>query len=311
MRFRILSLCYASAAFLLLIFPSRATINIDVATIEKSIVFLYPADAKGAVDKSTPIGTGFLVGVRLKSDPAQMHSFLVTARHMFDPRWAKCGGANPSIVYMRLNTKNYVPGTSVSGFEYVPLRLTDHGSPTWAHSTKEDVDAAVLPLHETELSKNFDFTLLPPEMFASDAELATLGIGDPVASAGLMVGMPGVRRNYPIFKFGQISNIPQEDVETHCSTHPSAFLEKVWLIAANLIAGNSGSPIFYVPLGGSGTPDSHARPMLIGVQSMFFDGQDVAGMTPINLVYDIFESMVLPDADLHRSASLSLTPDPK
>jgi hypothetical protein len=206
-----------------------------------------------------------------------------------------------------LNTKNYVPETSASGFDYVPLRLTDHGSATWAHSTKEDVDAAVLPLDGAELSKNFDVALLPPELFASNDELAALGIGDPVASAGLMVGMPGMRRNYPIFKFGQISNIPQEDVETHCSTHPSAFLEKVWLIAANLIAGNSGSPIFYVPHGGSGTPDSHARPMLIGIQSMFFDGQDIAGMTPINLVHDIFENM--PDADLHRSASL--TPDPK
>ena len=38
------------------------------------------------------------------------------------------------------------------------------------------------------------------------------------------------------------------------------------------------------------------RAMLLGVQSMSFGGADITGMTPINFVYEILQSLVLPDA---------------
>jgi hypothetical protein len=117
-------------------------------------------------------------------------------------------------------------------------------------------------------------------------------------SAGLIPGLTGNNRNYPIFKFGQISNIPPEDIETHCSPNLSAFSVKVWLIAANLVPGNSGSPIFHVPLGGSGFSFGGTRPMLLGLQSLSFLGADVAGMTPIKYVYDILQDIGFPDGEL-------------
>jgi hypothetical protein len=40
--------------------------------------------------------------------------------------------------------------------------------------------------------------------------------------------------------------------------------------------------------------------MLLGVQSFSYVGADVAGMTPIGFVYDIFKDLALPDADLRR-----------
>jgi hypothetical protein len=73
-----------------------------------------------------------------------------------------------------------------------------------------------------------------------------------------MPSLPGKSRNYPIFKFGQISNIAAEDVETHCAPASPAFSASIWLIAANLVPGNSGSPIFHVPLGIGSHPGWHS-----------------------------------------------------
>ena len=278
---------------------AQATININVDAVQKSVVFLYAADAQGAVDRNRPIGTGFLVGIPLKSDPKRMYGVLVTARHMVDPTWAKCSGANPSIIYMRLNKKFYVPNSSDPGFDFVPIQLLEQGTATWRHHTEDDIDAAVVPLPKG-IDQQFDIVFIPVEFFPTEAELAVQSIGDPVMSAGLMPALPGIRRNYPIFKFGHISNIPSESVETHCPRQQPTFFVKVWLIAANLIPGNSGSPIFHVPLGGFEIAIGGTRPMLLGVQSISFDGADIAGMTPINFVYEVLQSLALPDADLHR-----------
>jgi hypothetical protein len=298
---------FALAAILGLCASADATININVDAVQKSVVFLYAADAQGEVDENRPIGTGFLVGIPLKSDPKRSYAVLVTARHMVDPTWAKCPITNPDIIYMRLNKRTYTPGSTDVGFGFVPIQLTDQGNPTWRHHSDEDIDAAVIPLPK-DLGRDFDLVLIPVEFFPTDSELASQSIGDPVMSAGLMPALPGIRRNYPMFKFGQISNIPSEDVETRCTPQQPTFLVKVWLIAANLVPGNSGSPIFHVPLGGSGVTIGGTRPMLLGVQSMSFAGADIAGMTPINFVYEILQGLPLPDADLHRGPALPSMP---
>ena len=46
--------------------------------------------------------------------------------------------------------------------------------------------------------------------------------------------------------------------------------------------------------------------MLLGIQSISFLGADVAGMTPINFVYEILQGIALPDSDLHRGPLLAL-----
>jgi hypothetical protein len=306
MRRSILLFKLALAAILSLCASADATININVDAVQKSVVFLYAADAQGDVDESSPIGTGFLVGIPLVSDPKRSYAVLVTARHMVDATWAKCPGTNPSVIYMRLNKKSYTPSSSDVGFDFVPMHLTDQGIPTWRHHADEDIDAAVVPLPK-DLGQDFDLVLIPVEFFPTDSELASQSIGDPVMSAGLMPALPGIRRNYPIFKFGQISNIPSEDVETRCTPQQPTFFVKVWLIASNLVPGNSGSPIFHVPLGGSGVMIGGTRPMLLGVQSMSFAGADIAGMTPINFVYEILQCLPFSDADLHRGPVLPST----
>ena len=78
-------------------------------------------------------------------------------------------------------------------------------------------------------------------------------------------------------------------------------MERVWFIAANLVRDNSGSPVFFVPLGtGSIIVGGNInRVVLIGVQSSSFEGADVAGMTPIEDVVDIIMKH-LPNSDLYR-----------
>jgi hypothetical protein len=276
----------------------NASININVDAVQKSVVFLYAAGATGDVDASRPIGTGFWVQVPVRSDPKRAYQFLVTARHMVDPAWAKCEQPNPSVMYARVNKKNYNPEAKETGVEFVRLNLIDKGKSLWEHSTDDHIDAAVLPI--TADINAFDVGSIPISIFPTPQELGAQSIGDPIMSAGLMPGLTGTKRNLPIFKFGQISNIPQEDIETACSFARPPFLVKVWLIAANLVPGNSGSPMFHVPLGGSGVSFGGTRPMLLGIQSISFLGADVAGMTPISFVYEIFATMKLNDANLDR-----------
>ena len=78
---------------------------------------------------------------------------------------------------------------------------------------------------------------------------------------------------------------------------PELRLENVWFIAANLVEGNSGSPIFYLP---AVFENGVTRSVIIGVQSSTFGGADIAGMTPIASVFKIIERHALPELDLFR-----------
>jgi hypothetical protein len=302
MRSTIRGLYWASLAALLLLFQSaQASININVDAVQKSVVFLYAADASGAVDSNKPIGTAFFVAIPLKAGPNRGYRVLVTARHMLDPVWAKCPQtSNLTVIYARLNRKNYKPNSTDSGVDFVRIDLIKEGKPLWRHHGDENVDAAVIPITTSSVYDPFDTEQVPIELFPTDAEIASQSIGDPAMSAGLLPGLTGKSRNYPIFKFGQISNIPAEVVETRCTRESLPFPVKVWLIAANLVPGNSGSPIFHVPLGVSGISLGGTRPMLLGVQSISFIGADVAGMTPIKYVYEILQDMGFSEGDFRR-----------
>ena len=307
-------------ASLSLVSQVHASINVNVDAVQKSVVFLFAADSHGDVDKTKPIGTGFFVEIPFKSDPKRVYRVLVTARHMVDPAWAQCGPANPNpvVIYARLNKKTYTPGTGASGVDFVRVDLSEQGRPTWRHHSDEHVDAAVVPFKANyEL---FDTAAVPVWLFPTEEETALESIGDPVTSAGLLpfkALTAGTSRNYPIFKFGQISNIPSEDIETQClqptpmQPNPPTFFVKVWLIAANLVSGNSGSPIFHVPFGNSAISIGGDRPILLGLQSISFPMADVAGMTPIKYVYEILQGVSFPDGDLRRGSQPPTPPPAK
>jgi hypothetical protein len=173
-------------------------------------------------------------------------------------------------------------------------------------SDDSKVDAAVIILDWGDWSKmqeKYDFVPLRLSLFASPDEMPKFEIGDSIASAGLVPGRSGEKRNYPFFKFGEISNIPDEPFKVGCR------LVRVWYIAANLINGNSGSPIFYAP---PFFANRVKRGVLIGLQSSslialsdqngsnVLEPADIAGMTPVEDIFEIIEKYSSPLIDLYR-----------
>ena len=117
----------------------------------------------------------------------------------------------------------------------------------------------------------------------------------------MLIDLRRTTKNYPVFNFGKVSNILGENIEISCGG--AAVSIEAWLIAANLVPGNSGSPMFYYPPFGENADISSPgldRLVLLGVQSASVVTSDVAYMTPATYVFDIIEDMKLPDADLYR-----------
>jgi len=212
------------------------------------------------------------------------------------------------MIYLRLNKKHYDPAKDESGIDYAPIPLIVNGKNNYFVRADDDkVGAAVVDVAFSISQDKYDFIPMRLSVFANPDEIKNLRIGDAVASAGLLPKKSGEQRNYPFFKFGQISNIPDEPVWISCEKNmPELRLERVWFVAINEVSGASGSPIFYVPpdiclMGGFiHCTRGLDRVMIIGVQSSSFDGADVAGMTPIEDVFKIIEQTSPPNVDLYR-----------
>jgi hypothetical protein len=270
-----------------------------------------------AADETKPIGTGFLVAVPVTIAGRAEKGLalgLVTARHMVDPYWVACSPepqAQPDRrFYIRLNNKHYDPDSNQAGVSYLPIDLVKDGKKRYFVRDDDDkVDATVVEVPWKDWNKmqeEYDFVPMQLSLFASPDEIGKFKIGDSIASAGLVPGKSGEKRNYPFFKFGEISNIPDEPTQVGCR------MVRVWFIAANLINGNSGSPIFCAPPPILTGLNSVTRGVLIGVQSSaiiahsdqsgndVLEPADIAGMTPVEDVFKIFEKILPPSADLYR-----------
>jgi hypothetical protein len=280
----------------------HASLTINAEAIKKAVVFIYPSDAHGAADAARPLGTGFFVSVPAKSG-ADEYVFLVTARHVLDPSWAGCASGLPAQkVFLRLNLKTFNPIGDERGVDFVPIDFVVGNKSRLFESSDSQIDAAMLLLGSHDVPQDkYEFSSISIVDFATEAELGLLGTGDAIVSAGLVPGAQGERRNYPVFKFGAISNVLDEPFLTQCDT-PTKVPEKVWLLSVNLFPGTSGSPIFYEQPGRGGIIFGAAvdRPCLIGVQSSSLTAVDVSAMTPIEPVFKIIEDLKLPNADLFR-----------
>jgi len=278
---------------------SLAQPNINIDYVRKSVVFLYGADSAGNIDQNKPIGTGFIVQVPQTLDGTKAWKLLVTARHIADPQWAHCGVATK--IFVRVNKKNFDASKDAVGTTDLPLDVDVAGGRGWVFSDDAEIDAAVIPLNGKMLD-DYEVDGVRIGDFPTPEEQKSFRSGDEIVSAGLLPGASGKKRNYPIFKFGNVSSIPEESADIpKCSQDPPPpHGLKVWFIAASLVPGNSGSPIFYVPSRFS-TPGTTSRPVLLGVQSLSYLGWDVAGMTPAEYIYEIIEKVKLPGADLRRN----------
>lgn len=299
----ILSVALGLLLFFVSSLPSIAGANINVEYVRKSVVFLYAADDNGNVGEA--LGTGFIVVIPLISNPAKAYKFLVTARHIPDPNWAGCRVTNPSKILMRVNTKDFDSTKGQPGTHDFELTGTNVLSKQWIVSEDPMVDVAIMPLNGSILD-GYDVEGLRIGDFPTPEEEKHFKSGDSVVSAGLMPGASGKMRNYPIFKFGNVSSIPDEPADTSCGQGTQAVQRKVWFIAASLVPGNSGSPIYYVP-DILTTSETVNRPTFLGIQSTSFLGYDVAGMTPANYVYEVIQHIKAADENLERNPQPSKT----
>jgi len=268
--------------------------NLNYDAIRKSVVFLYFRAPAGDLIAG---GTGFLMAAPLKSDPKRAYFFLVTARHIADPAWDGCRTAN-GMWWAVLNKADYEPQRDATGTVELAM-INQDGSPLLWHYPKDDsVDIALALIDwnavESQHVANAPFSV---SNLPTKDELAKMDSGSPVASAGLLLGASGSKRNYPIFKFGNVSSIPNEKLPSKCCPECTVQMQTEWTIAASLVGGNSGSPIFYAPsaISLSNQPN---RAFLLGVQSTSFEGTDVAGMAPVSYLIETLKELNLPDIDL-------------
>lgn len=277
-------------------------IPLDTTIVKKSIIFLYyprpGLEAEG--------GTGFLIDIPSKEDPNRGFWAIVTARHIVDPEWAGCPWHNPSVLHARVNLKDYKAAENAVGTSDIPLDLVSAGMAIWFSHSNEQVDVAIIPLSPegiSEFQKN-DVNALAISAFATKDEIEKfhVGIGDGIASAGLVPALFDLKRNYPAFKFGKISNVPDEPLRVTCQPGSVPKDRVGWLIAGNFVPGNSGSPVFLVPLDfnlSGGLQYLGPRIAIIGLLSGSIDGADLGEMVPAEFIFDIIKEHY-PTMDLYR-----------
>jgi hypothetical protein len=282
---------------------SQGTYNLNFGAIRNAVVFLYLRDDSGSL---LAAGTGFLMGAPLKGDPHRIYVFLVTARHIADPAWDGCRAVNGTWRAV-FNKADYDPQRDSTGT--VELAFTNQGPNrlVWHYPKDESVDIAVAMINWDDVESNHVANVpMGVANLPTKEDLAKMDSGSAVASAGLLLGASGSQRNYPIFKFGYISSIPSEKIPSKCCPDCTVQMQTEWMVAASLVGGNSGSPIFCAPSLVS-LPNQLTRAVLLGVQSTSFEGTDVAGMAPVSYLIDILRDWNLPDVDL--SPAIPSSPD--
>jgi len=284
---------------------AHATTAIDTNLVNKSVVFFFAADSTGHVLADKQVATGFLIIVPSTKNGQPGYPFLVTARHVVDPAWARCHSVNPTRLFARVNKMRFDPKADESGVSYVAIELIQDGTPSWFKDDDENADVAVLKAPQELLSGDYDVRFVNFRNFGKPDEIVKIGVGSQIASTGLVPGVEGKKRNFSVFKFGKIAGIPDEIQSGQCEpdSPPRGFL--VWWIAVNLVPGNSGSPIYFDPLfpPGADITVGEPRAMIIGLQSLALTGADLAGMTPAKYIIEVISRAVPGDADLSLGVS--------
>jgi hypothetical protein len=179
-------------------------------------------DSSGAVEGDLH-ATGFFVMVPFE-EPFSIYSFayFVTAKHVAkELAGREC--------YFLVNKMG-------GGVTVMPT----HGDSWYIHPTDESADVAVIPVLNRGTAQ---INAINVKNFATPARLAQLeiGIGDEVFAVGLFTPAAGTQRNEPIVRHGNISMMPQEQIQTKLG------YADVYLVEARSIGGLSGCPVFVRP----------------------------------------------------------------
>jgi hypothetical protein len=166
-----------------------------------------------------PQATGFFVAIPSKVLPGKVsYVCFVTARHVVEPLIGR------SVVFTA-NRK----GGGIDTFRGIPPGFIFHPDPA--------VDLAVIP---ADVPRELDISPISIKDFV-DRDLMfrkDLGVGDDVFITGLFTHAPGVTRNTPIVRHGNLAMIPEGPIQTEMG------FAETYLIEARSIGRLSGSPVF-------------------------------------------------------------------
>lgn len=173
-----------------------------------------------------PYATGFFVSVPCEEPELQANEmyYFVTAKHV-------ANDLKDREICFSVNKKS-------GGVTHNVPRI----APVWfLHPTDENADVAVIQVALHPLL--MDAALVSIENFGLPARLKELniGIGDEVHTIGLFSPFPGNDKNIPIVRFGNVSMMPAETVQTELGH------TEMYLVEARSIGGLSGSPVFVRP----------------------------------------------------------------
>jgi hypothetical protein len=185
------------------------------------VLYVYPSE-DDAEEDSRYGGTAFLLDVR-GVEPTDWGDYtnsqslyVVTAAHVVKDRGTRV---------LRVNDKRG------DGWEPYPV-----DAEKWI--LDEENDLAVLPVERTFL--DYDVDCFPAERIITEPlfDEEGFGPGDDVVMVGRFREYGGTARNYPSVRFGNISNLPHEDIKLEHSNRPA------FLVEMRSRGGFSGSPVY-------------------------------------------------------------------
>jgi hypothetical protein len=184
--------------------------------IRDCAVCLYPsvADAESGLNAR---GSGFLVGIRSKTDQNWCYPYVVTNRRVIER------GATVA----RLNTKEGATD------------IIDLGAKDWVfHPEGDDLAVASVELH----SDYHDYMLVDDNlMFLTPQGMSDvrLGLGDDVFIVGRLINHEGRQLNSPTVRFGQIAMMPGEPIRIS-GNH----MQECFLVDVRSLGNFTGAPVF-------------------------------------------------------------------
>lgn len=214
---------------------------IMIEPLRRTVGFIY---ADYGHPDYVPLGTGFFAWT-VQND--RKFVYLVTCKHVVD---SEIDEKTP--LYVRLNRSD------VNEVDYVPLNNE------WVYHADGSVDLAVTQFDpHPDIPCNFEpvninFVFLPDEIASQLME------GIDVAFIGLLKSIPGKHRNTPVYRYGHIAMILDQELEGRYGYTEAILIECV------AYKGNSGSPLWIsVPTPEAENPNKHTV-FILGVMSEIY-----------------------------------------
>ena len=244
--------------------------------IPESVYFIYRSGQTGSGRFGRqPLATAFVLSIPDRRQRGFVR-FLVTARHVVDPRWAHCAESNPSSIDLRLNRRS-------GGVGYETLWLEPRGHRRFFTPSDPAADIAVMLLDQNLIPnlEEYKFIDVPFRMLPTDTETRQFRTSQAVITARAVARPSGDSGNFPVFDGGVLANMPAETVSVQCGTAPEQRAQAkslyLWMINAGAPEDVSGAPVYAAIARGG---EAGKSPVLLGVQSVAWPDQGVVGITP-------------------------------